>query len=249
MNEVIRYGARRGADVRHGYEAFQFVMPGLVKEVAESNYACSLTREVHGKHGSTAGEDSSYRVQFLAAAAQVVASYDEVSSVEGGSSGKEKGILTIPESMVGTFRQRRWLDRSDRRSGRKRDGLHRRGLKQRSRNFLAKRWPAQAQNAQQNCRLGLQNVAPAFPHNFCEYRHWPPVLVLTQGLGQAEWPLGATKLFRMITLELAGVTGVTPPSCKSLHRKPDSAITLRGMPTPPGTTNRMIRFFLYPNHS
>ena len=104
MDEVECHSSGRGADVRHGYEAFQFVMPGLVEEVAESDHACRLTSEVHGKHRSTAGEDSSYGVQFLAATAQVVASYDEVSRVEGGSSGKKKAVLTIPESMAGRFR-------------------------------------------------------------------------------------------------------------------------------------------------
>ena len=56
-------------------------MPGLVEEITESDHARRLTGEVHGEHRSTAGEDSSNGVQFLAAAAQVVASYDEVSPV------------------------------------------------------------------------------------------------------------------------------------------------------------------------
>ena len=213
MNKVVRHGSRRGADVRHGYKALQFVMPSLVEEVAERDHACRLSSEVHCEHGSTAGEDSSDRVQFLSAAAQVVARYNEVSRIEGGSTGKKERVLTIPESVDWCFRQRRWLDRGD--CGRcKRERLHRRRLKERGRNFLAKRWPAEAQNAQQNCRPGVQNGAPSFPHDFCEYRHWPPVLVLTQGHGQAEWPLSASKLFRMITLESAEVTGVTPPRCK-----------------------------------
>jgi hypothetical protein len=191
------------------------MMPGFVEEITKRHHARSLTSEVHGKHGSTPGEDSSYRVQFLATAAQVVASYDEVRRIEGGTGGKKKGIFSIPKSMAGRFRQCHRLDRGYSRSGRERGGLHRRRLKQRGRHLLAKRWPAQAQNPQQNYCPGLQNVAnPVFPHDFREYWHWPPVLVLTQGWGQAEWPLSATKLFRMITLELVRVTGVTPPRCK-----------------------------------
>ena len=139
MDEVKRYGPGRGTDVRQRYEAFQFVMAGLVEEITESDHARRLTSEVHCKHRSTAGEDSSYRVQFLTAAAQVVARYDEVSRVEGGSGGKKKGILAIPESMTGRFRQGRRLHRGERRGRRKCGGLHRRGLKQRGRNFLAER--------------------------------------------------------------------------------------------------------------
>ena len=132
MNKVVRHGSRRGTDVRQRYEAFQFVMSGLVEEITESHHASGLTSKVHRQHRSTAGEDSSYRVQFLTAAAQVVARYNEVSPVEGGSSGKKKGILTIPESMAGRFRQRRRSHRGERRGRRKCGGLHRRGLKQRS---------------------------------------------------------------------------------------------------------------------
>ncbi len=214
MDEVKRYGPGRGTDVRQGYEAFQFVMAGLVEEITESDHARRLTSEVHCKHRSTAGEDSSYRVQLLSAAAQVVARYDEVSRVEGGSSGKKKSVFAIPESMAGSFWQRRRLHRGDCGSRRECSGLHRRGLKQRGRNFLAERRLTQAQNAQQKCCPRVQNRAPSFPHDFCVYRHWPPVPVLTQGQGQAEWPLSATKAFRMITLELARVTGVTLPRCK-----------------------------------
>jgi hypothetical protein len=40
-------------------------------------------------------------------------------------------------------------------------------------------------------------------------QHWLPVLVLTHEEAQTEWPLGAIKPFRMITLWEVGVTGVT----------------------------------------
>ena len=214
MNKVVRHGSRRGSDVRHGYKAFQFVMAGLVEEITQRDHACRLPSEVHDKHRCAASKDSSDRIQFLSAAAQVVASYHEVGRVEGGSTGKKERVLTIPEPVAWRFRQRCGLDRSDCGRRCKRGRLHRRRLKQRGRNLLAERRAAEAQNAQQNCCPGVQNGTPSFPHDFCEYRHWPPVLVLTQGRSQSEWPLGAIKAFRMITLELARVTGVTPPRCK-----------------------------------
>ena len=51
--------------------------------------------------------------------------------------------------------------------------------------------------------------------------HWSPVLVLSHVRGHGEWPLSATKAFRMITLE----RGDTPRSlviCKLLHTKSHS---------------------------
>src|ERR1700691_3656283 len=124
MGKVKSYGSCRGTDVHHGDAALQFVMTRLVKEVAESDDARGFSGEVHGKCGSTAGEDASHGIQFPAAAAQVVPGYDEVGSIEGEACGKEKGVLTIPESVAGRFRRPRGLNRRERWSGGERGGFY-----------------------------------------------------------------------------------------------------------------------------
>src|ERR1022692_4545791 len=100
MGKVKRYGCRRGTDIQHRGEALQFVMSRLVEEVAESNHARGLTREVHRKLRGTPAEHAGYRVQFLAAAAKIVPCYDKVGSVEGCTCSEQECVLTIPESMA-----------------------------------------------------------------------------------------------------------------------------------------------------
>ncbi len=71
-----------------------------VKEIAESDHACCLTGEVQREPGSTAADQSRYWVQFLTAAAEIVAGHHEVSRAEGGICGKQNAVVTIPKSMI-----------------------------------------------------------------------------------------------------------------------------------------------------
>ena len=150
MRHVKRHGPCRSADVQHGDCPFQLVVSGLVEDVAEPDHASSLTREVHRKPSRTAAKHARYRVQFLAAIVQVIASDDEICGAEGGTRRKQRGILAIPESMALHFRQGCGLGRLH-----DRDWFHRSRLncfrpKQRGGNFLADRGPAQSENCQQD---------------------------------------------------------------------------------------------------
>src|ERR1700736_2254991 len=110
MGQVKGHGCRGGTDVHHGDDALQFVMSGLVEEVAKRDHTRRLTGEVHGKPRGAAAEYTSQRVQFPAAMAQVVPGYDEIGSIKGGAGCKQETILTIPEAMAGRLRQSHRLD-------------------------------------------------------------------------------------------------------------------------------------------
>jgi|HubBroStandDraft_6_1064221.scaffolds.fasta_scaffold686245_1 hypothetical protein len=135
MGEVKRHSCRRGTDVQHGDVPLQFVMSGLVEEIAQPDHASGLTREIRGKSRRTAAEHAGYRVQFLAASAQVVTGYDEVGSAKCSACRKQHAILAVPKSMARLSWQRHGLDGLHHRS-RLHRGLHRLRLKQRGGDFL-----------------------------------------------------------------------------------------------------------------
>jgi hypothetical protein len=106
MGQVKCHGSRRGADVQHGDGPLQFVMSGLVEQVAEPNHANGFAREIDCKSRGTAAEHPGHRVQLLAPTAQVVPGDNEISSAEGGACRKQKAIFPIPKSMLaGRFRK------------------------------------------------------------------------------------------------------------------------------------------------
>ncbi len=100
MREVKGHGCRGTADVEHGDDPLQFVMPRLVADVAEPDHTSRLTGEIECQSRGTAAKQARDRIQFLAAIAQVVPSYDEIGSAESGAGRKQNAILAVPESSV-----------------------------------------------------------------------------------------------------------------------------------------------------
>jgi len=100
MGKVKAHRHGRGTDVQHGDKPLQLVMSGLVEDVADPHHAGGLARKVHGKSGGAAAEYAGYRIQFLAAGAQVIAGYDKVGGAESGARRKQEAVFTVPESLM-----------------------------------------------------------------------------------------------------------------------------------------------------
>jgi len=63
------------SDVDQGYGAFQFVMTGLVEEVAETDDSRGFSDKVRCQACRGPSEDANQRIQFLSSALQVGASH------------------------------------------------------------------------------------------------------------------------------------------------------------------------------
>jgi hypothetical protein len=101
MRQTKGHSCRGASDIQHGNGPLQPVMSRLMEEVAESDHARGLACEVHRQRRSAAAEHPGYGVQFLPAATQIVAGYDEIGRAEGGVGGKQNAIVAIPESVLG----------------------------------------------------------------------------------------------------------------------------------------------------
>jgi hypothetical protein len=117
------HGSRCRSDIHQVNRAFQLVMSGLMKEVADGGDCRSFTHEVSREPCSGLTEESHNRIQFLSSALKVSASNGEVSSVHASGSDKQNTILLIPEPVF-RLRMRRCSDR--RRYGSHQRGRHRR---------------------------------------------------------------------------------------------------------------------------
>src|SRR5580698_3725938 len=138
MDQVKRDCGRRAANVQHGESSLYFVMSGLVQKVTDPNNARGLACKVHRQPRRTPAEHTGYRVQFPAAAAQVVPGHNKIGSAKRGTCRKQNAILTIPKSMFGRrFYWRDWLNRPHNRDW---GWFQCPGLKQRERNLLRQNW-------------------------------------------------------------------------------------------------------------
>lgn len=145
MRKVEGDRRRRRTNVQHGDNPLQLVVPGLVQEVTDSHHSSSLAGEVHRQARGAAAEETRDRIQFLATTAQIIPSYNEVSSAEGRVRRKQNAILPIPKLMTGSFRNARRL-----RSRSHGSEFHRFGLKQCECYLLLRQSrPAKAQEHQQ----------------------------------------------------------------------------------------------------
>jgi hypothetical protein len=79
MREPEGHCAGGASNVDDGNGALEFVMAGLVEEVAETDYARSFADEVYRQARRGAAEHTNHWIQFLATTLQVGTSHGEVS--------------------------------------------------------------------------------------------------------------------------------------------------------------------------
>jgi len=131
VRQTESHGAHGHAGVDKRREAFQLVVAGLVKEVAEADGAGGFSDKIHRQTSRAAGEYAGHGIQFTAAAGEVRASDKEVGGRRRAYRGEENGVVAIPEVML-RIAALRALDVRARNIARGRDrgnqiGLHRGG--------------------------------------------------------------------------------------------------------------------------
>jgi len=132
-----------------------------VEEVAQPHHACCFAREIRHQTRGAAAEHTGYRVQFLAAIAQIIPSRDEIGRAQRGACRKQNAVLAIPKPVIGgRFRE------CSRLNGRYCwDRLHGARLRRCSKlkqcigNLLRQTWLAKTQNGQNNSRSRFQRPA------------------------------------------------------------------------------------------
>jgi hypothetical protein len=107
VRESVSDRTRRRPDIHEGHGSFQFVMPGLVEEVAEADYSDRLSREVHGQACAGASEGTDDWIQFAAAALQIGASDCEIRGIASRSCYEQDLVWLVPEFMRGLQSGRR----------------------------------------------------------------------------------------------------------------------------------------------
>jgi hypothetical protein len=107
VRESVSDSARRRSDIHEGHCSFQFVMPGLVEEVAEADYSGGLSGEVHGQACAGASEGTDDWIQFPATALQIRAGDCEIRGIASGSCYEQNLIWLVPEFMRGLHSGRR----------------------------------------------------------------------------------------------------------------------------------------------
>jgi hypothetical protein len=87
VHQSVTHRAGGASNVDQGNGAFQLVVAGLVKEVAETHDSYRFADEVHRQTRRGAAEHADHGIQFLSATLQVGACYGEVCTVQ--SRGRE----------------------------------------------------------------------------------------------------------------------------------------------------------------
>ena len=115
------HGARRAYNVDEGDRALQFVMAGLMEEVAETDDSGSFTNKVHCQSRRRGSEYTNDRIQFLSAALKIGAGHGEVGATERCGGDEQNAILPVEELVLGAWDRLREGDRRhglNRRNGR-----------------------------------------------------------------------------------------------------------------------------------
>lgn len=119
LNSTVRNsigdGTGGSSDIHEANGALEFMMPGLVKQIADGHYANRFSSEVHRQAGRRSSENAHDRIEFASAVLQIGARNRKVCATQGRGAKEKNFIFRIPELVLGLGRVRSYGDKLDQR--------------------------------------------------------------------------------------------------------------------------------------